>query len=80
MNTFLIDTHSTYPEKDTHFSTHLQAAMTFLNTAVLCSYETNEFTFFFVICQMVKISIQHGLCSISAVAFSLYGALVRFDQ
>jgi len=52
------------------------AAMTFLNTAVLCSYETNEFTFFFVICRMVKLSVRHGLCSISAVAFSLYGALL----
>jgi len=25
---------------------------------------------------MVKLSVRHGLCSISAVAFSLYGALL----
>jgi len=55
---------------------HKIAKISFLSTAIRCSFEMNQVLFAIIICRMVKLSLQHGLHSISADAFSLYGALL----
>mmetsp|Transcript_10680 Transcript_10680/g.22399 ORF Transcript_10680/g.22399 Transcript_10680/m.22399 type:complete len:1400 (+) Transcript_10680:184-4383(+) len=48
----------------------------FLDAVFLCSYESNPVIFALAVCRMMKMSIQCGLCEISAIGFGLYGTLL----
>mmetsp|Transcript_649 Transcript_649/g.1189 ORF Transcript_649/g.1189 Transcript_649/m.1189 type:complete len:89 (+) Transcript_649:200-466(+) len=50
--------------------------MRFLNHATFMTYVIKPHLLSFIILRMVKISICHGICNISAFAFAAYAALM----
>ena len=50
--------------------------MQFMLHALSMTYSTNSLLNHFIVLRMVKMSIEHGICSISALAFASYGALL----
>ena len=53
-----------------------QAVMLFLNHALSMAYVSTPKLFPILIFRMLKISLENGMCDISAHAFGLYGALL----
>ena len=47
-----------------------------MNHALSMTYSTNSLLNHFIVLRMVKMSIEHGICSIAALAFASYGALL----
>jgi predicted ATPase len=54
----------------------LQAAMRVLFTLLIPAHHTNYHLWCLLICRMVNVSMQHGICSASVNAYGLFGAIL----